>query len=391
MKNSKKIIGGVIGIIVIVIIVVAIAINSGMIEKTPSAVKNTVIGEVYGNKITVNQLEENEDMKNIYSVIEQQVSGNPMNNAQAKQEIIQQRENVLNQMEVDAIVNKQVETLKLIPTQADMDKLVAEQQKAAEETLAKNGMTIPIYLQLKGITQEQFNAQLQQQARTQAVINYISKDINITDNDAQIYYNENKDSKFTVQPGADVYQIVVGSKAEAEKLKAQYESEINGKNLTTAQKLEAFRKIASANNIDSTKETGGSLGYIPFDYTQFNENFMNAFKALKNNGDVSGIVDSSNSSTQAYNVIFVDGIQTKATVTPFDDVKAQIIENLKQQKVNQQSQLDLDKWKKEANAKVYTDRLDYPILDKTSTNESQSGQTPTTEQPAQTPATTQTK
>lgn len=385
MKNSKKIIGGLIAIIVIVIIIVAIAINSGMIEKTPSAVKNTVVGEVYGQKITVNQVEENPQMKYVYQTLSQEIQGNLMENSQAKQYIIQQRGKVVQGLEVQAIVDKQVQDLKLIPTQADMDKLVAaEKQKFFAEIKQSQGIDVDeaMYLQMTGMTQAEFNNMITQQVKVQELSNYITKDVKVTENDAQTYYNENKDSQFTEPASADVYQIVVSTKEEAEKLRAQYENEIKGKNLTVAQQLAIFQKIASANNIDSTKQTGGRLttgnsadnGKIPYNYSNFNKNFMTALNGLTKNGEISGVIDSSVGSTGAYNVIFINNY-TAPKVLPFDKVKDQALKAVQTQENNQAISQALAKWEKEANMKTYTDRLGYPILDKTSTSESQSGTT----------------
>lgn len=387
MKNSKKIIGGLIAIIVIVIIIVAIAINSGMIEKTPNAVKNTVVGEVYGQKITVNQVEESPQMKYVYQTLSQEIQGNLMDNSQAKQYIIQQRQNVVNNLETQAIVDKQVQDLKLIPTQADMDKLVAAEKKQFFDELKQTqGIALDetMYLQMTGMTQDEFNNMIIQQVKDQQLSNYITKDVKVTENDAQAYYNENKDSKFTEPASADVYQIVVSTKEKAEELRTQYENDIKGKNLTVAQQLAIFQKIASANNIDSTKETGGKLttgnsadnGKIPYDYSNFNKNFMTALNGLTKNGEISGVIDSSVGSTGAYNIIFIDNY-TAPKVLPFDKVKDQALKAVQTQENNQAISQALAKWKKEANIKTYTNRLDYPILDKTSTSESQSGQSTT--------------
>ncbi|MGL5615866.1 MAG: peptidyl-prolyl cis-trans isomerase [Sarcina sp.] len=375
MKNSKKIIGGIIAIVVIVAIVIAIAISSGMIEKTPAAVKNTVVGEVYGQKITVEQIEQNPQMESTYQMLAQQIQGNLMQNAQSKQYIIKTREEIVQNLELQAIVDKKVQELKLIPTQADMDKLMAEQKTTFFDNIEKQ-QGIPLnetqYLQMTGMTQDAFNNMIEQQVKAQAVSNYITKDVTATEAEAQTYYNENKATQFTNPATANVYQIVVKTQAEAEKLKAQYESEINGKNLTVAQKLAIFQKIASANNIDSTKETGGLLEKnLPYNYTDFNSNFMKALNALNQNGEVSTIVDSSNSSTTAYNIIFIDNYKAPQEET-FDQAKDKAMQYVKQQKDQQQISTTLASWEKEANVKTYTNRLDYPILDSTSSSSSDS-------------------
>ena len=61
---------------------------------------------------------------------------------------------------------------------------------------------------------------IKKQIITTAVQQDILKDITVTDDDVQTYYDENKDTKYSVGAGATVAHILVADEETAEKFKS---------------------------------------------------------------------------------------------------------------------------------------------------------------------------
>lgn len=358
MKSVKRIVG----IAVVAAVVAIIGVSAGMIQKTPKAVQNTVVGKVYGNDITVAQIEP--QMQQVYATVEQQVQGNPMENADAKKFIIQQRENAVNSEIINQIIPKEIEAQKITVSQEEIDAAYQKeldgfiQQAGNDKTKGTDAFNAA--LKQAGLTEATFKDRIKTQLEDQKLTESITKSVPApTEAQAQSYYNENK-SQFTKPAGAQVYQIVVDSEAKANELRTQFLNETKGMT-NTADKLKVFEKLASANNVDSTKNTGGSLGYIDYSSTTYVPAFMDAVKSLKAAGDVSGVINSKTDSYNVYNIVFVSQVNAESTTEPFDQVKDQIIQTITQQQQQQAVQAKLKEWEKAAGAEVYTNKLDYAI------------------------------
>lgn len=351
MKNIKRIIG----IAVVVAAIAGIAISCGMIQKTPESVQKTVIGKVSGTNITISQIEP--QMQQVYSSVEQQVQGNPMDNPQAKQFIIQQREKAVNALIDQKVVEEQIATQKITVPQADIDAQYNQMLdgfiKQSDNDKAKGTAAFDAALKQAGYADANaYKAAIKTQLEDKALAETITKTVpKVTEADAQTYYNENP----AVYTSGDIYDIVVKTQAEADKLRDQYLTETKG--MTNVQdKLAVFKKIAEANNIDDTKSTGGSLGTIEYASTTYTAPFMTAVNSLKQAGDVSEVV---NSMSNAYNIAFAASV-TKQSFAEANKDNA-IVTKLQQQKDQQAIEAKLAEWRKADNAEVLTDKLDYAV------------------------------
>lgn len=358
MKSIKRIVG----VAVVIAAVAAVAVGTGMIEKTPAAIQKTVVGKVYNTNITVAQVEKY--MAPYYQQLEQQYSGNLMDNAQAKKAIIEDREEVLNYEILQPIIDKQIQEQKITATPEEIQEAYNKQLDAyIKQAGSKEAgqQAFDAALKQNGLTEATFKEQLAKAIQTKKLTDSITKDVKpATEAEAQTYYNENKSQFVAKQAGAVVYDIVVNSKADADKLLAQYKSETAGMT-SAADKLEVFKKIASANNVDSSKEDGGALGFIPFDSQQYQAPFMTAVKGLKAAGDVSAVVENQGPNGAVYNIAFASEVNLEATYKPFADEKQEIIDYLTNQKKSQVVQAKLEEWKKAAGAEVFTNKLDYAV------------------------------
>ena len=375
MKSIKRIVG----VAVVIAAVAAVAVGTGMIQKTPAAIQKTVVGKVYNTDITVAQVEKY--MAPYYQQLEQQYSGNLMDNADAKKAVIQDREEVLNYEILQPIIDKQIQEQKITATPEEIQDAYNKQLDAyIKQAGSKEAgqQAFDAALKQNGLTEETYKQQLAKSIQVQKLTDIVTKDVKpATEAEAQTYYNENKSQFVAKQAGAVVYDIVVNSQAEADKLLAQYKSETA--NMTSVEdKLAVFKKIASANNVDSSKSDGGALGFIPFDSQQYQAPFMTAVKGLKAAGDVSAVVQNQGPNGAVYNIAFASEVNLQPTYKNFADEKQEIIDYLTNQKKSQALQAQVEEWKKAAGVEVFTNKLDYAIPAQDTQSQSNSASTGTT-------------
>ena len=375
MKNIKRIVG----IAVVIAVVAGVAISAGMVKKTPEAVQNMAIGKIFGTDITVSQIEPR--MQQIYGMISQQVQGNPMDNPQAKEMIVKAREQAVNGVMTEKVFENQIKEQKIVPTQAEIDKAYQGEIDRfitnAKGDKTKGMENFNAALKQSGLTEATLKAQIVPQLAQQLLIEKLTKDLpKITDADAQSYYNENKTQYVDKAAGAEVYQVVVGSKEEADKLRTQYLAETKGMT-DVNQKLAVFEKIATANNTDGTKETKGKLGFIDYNSKSVVPAFAAAVDSLKKAGDLSEVVNSQGTGQDGkpynvYNFAFAASVVPTATYKSFDDEKATIIKTMTQQQESKVVQPKITEWEKAAGGEVYTSKLNYAVPTPSTT---QGGQT----------------
>ena len=89
------------------------------------------------------------------------------------------------------------------------------------------------------------------------------KDVTVTDDEVQTYYDENKDTKYTVGAGATVAHILVADEETAKRLKAKLDAGAD------------FATLAKENSTDpGSKDKGGSLGFVAYNSTQLVAEFI---------------------------------------------------------------------------------------------------------------------
>ena len=149
--------------------------------------------------------------------------------------------------------------------------------------------------------------------------------IKISDKEAKAFYEKNKNIYFKTTPKIKARHILVKDKKEAEKLINELKA-LHGKALE-----EKFAKLAKEYSIGPSKVNGGELGW--FDPKQMVPEFSKAASALK-----PGQITLKPVHTRfGYHIILVEGKQTNAYM-PFNKVKAQIINYLKQLKLKNEIQ-----------------------------------------------------
>lgn len=341
MGRIKKIVA--LGLVVISSMVFA---GCNMIQKTPEAIKNETLAKVGDQKITRGEVEKVVEGSMYYQQLKQQYGDNLQNNEQAKSMLLQLQKSAL-----ESLVDQ-----KVMITESEKNKWMSDEEinKKVDSELKemkKGYKTEEEFKQAYEASGYKDENKLKENLKERVIVgnvieNHIYKDVKVTDADVKKYYDENKATTYTIKPGADVYQIIIADGKDAEKtIKKIREDIVSGK--------AKFADMAAKYNIDATKSTGGSLGYIDYDSQQYDKTFMAAMKKLKD-GEISQPVK-----TQfGYHLIKVENVKSKAEVIPFDKVKDSIKQQLDQSKKNKAYTDTLKKWKDELGVKVYEDKIE---------------------------------
>jgi foldase protein PrsA len=334
VKNVKKLI-----ITALLGIFTVSATGCGMIEKTESAVKSTTVAKVGDVKITKGQVDQR--MTGVISQAKAQYGENYTKNQEAMAAVKAEAKQTLDSMVIENILLKKATELKLVPEDAklteeankeiaDIKKMYfGDDQKQFEEAIKSFGLT-----------NETVVPYFKDQVVMRKVIDDMVKDIKVEDKEVSDYYEANKATMFTEKPGAELFHILVKTEDEAKNIKAKLD------------KGEKFEDLAKQFGTDGTKDTGGSLGFVEYDTTQMDQDFMAGAKVLKEN-EVSGPVK-----TQfGYHIIKAKNIQNQSKVAPLDEVKNDIKEQLLTQKKSERQQKTIEDWKKAIGVKTYEDKL----------------------------------
>ena len=329
MKNIKKLVG-----MAIVAMTTFSLAGCNMIEKTPEAIKNTVVAKVDKENITLGKVDEK--LGPAMEQLKKKYGQDYKKNSEAVEQLFKVRKQTLENMVMEKVFVEEANKLKLAPPEAELNK---EIDTTIEGYKKQFGDKYEEILKAQGLNNDTIKDFVKNQILIKKASDYAVKDVKVTDADAEKYYNENKD-KFAKKPGAELSHILVKTEDEATKIKQELD---NGAN---------FADLAKKYGTDGTKDKGGKLGYVEYDTNQMDKDFMAAAKELKD-GQVSGPIK-----TQfGYHIIKAENVQKESKVQPFADIKEQIVQTLTQQEQQKAFMNTYDKWKKELGVKLYEDKL----------------------------------
>ncbi|MHC6181430.1 peptidylprolyl isomerase [Clostridium sp. JNZ X4-2] len=331
MKSIKKLVTAVL----MMIFTFSIA-GCNMIEKTPEAISNSVVAVVNGEKITRGDLDKNPNTMQLLSQAKQQYGEDYAKNEDAVSAIKSQKEQILEDMITNKIIEQKAKELKLLPDEKKLETNMNNQiAQIKKQQFGNSTEQFDAALKAQGFTEESFKSmylsQLKDQEIQQNVSNSLTKNVKVTDKQITDYYNANKD-KYTEQTDKmHLAHILVKTKAEAVKVKARLD------------KGEDFAKVAKEVSQDTaTKDKGGDLGTISYDDSQYDAQFMAGAKKLAK-GAISDPVQSS----FGYHIIKCIDKQeypVKALSKVKDQIKKQLEDDQKSKLVSQKVQ----EWKKAA-------------------------------------------
>ncbi|MBE6022953.1 MAG: hypothetical protein E7231_06935 [Cellulosilyticum sp.] len=249
----------------------------------------------------------------------------------SNQEVVDQynafKENVIDSLvEAEILVLKAKEMKEISVTEDEIN-----EQLEATKAGFTNEEEFNTALEQSGMTLEDLKDNIEKNLYVTKLIEYYAKnDVKVEDSEVEAYYKENPDSF----KSANIYHILVDSEEKANEVLDKY-------NAGTS-----FADLAAEYGTDGTASTGGLLGEIPYDTTQYDADFMAGAKAL-GEGEVSKPVK-----TQfGWHIIKVDGIKEKS----FDEAKEEIRTMLEQTKAEEVLTAKLDEWTKEYEVTRYED------------------------------------
>lgn len=307
------------------------AVGCEMIQKTPEAIKNTVLAKVGDFKITRGDVDEIAD-----SYLESYYGSDYDTNEEVADKVKELRLQALDLLVEDKIMHIKAEELGLLPTQEEIDEEVQSYIESLKEKLGGedefNSALEDAELTLEEYT-EKLNESMETNLISTNVTNEIFKDISVSDDEIKAYYDENLDN----YRSATVSHILISDEETAKEVR---ERAANG---------EDFAALAKEYSEDTgTKENGGSLGTVTYSTTQYVQEFTDAFKQLKD-GEISEPVKSD----YGYHIIKVTDYKEKT----LDEVKDSIKTTLENQKKNEVYTSSIEQWKTDYSVKTYENRL----------------------------------
>lgn len=314
-----------------------------MIEKTPEAIQKTILAKVGDEKITVADVN-SELQADIDYLIE--TYGEDYENTMddtLKEQFKSARQSVLEQLVEDKVLLTKGTELGYIPSDEELATAIEEERANFVEAYGgEDGLKEA--LEYYGMTDEKFEAFLENMVKTDKVKEAITKDVTVSDEEVEEYYNENIDT-YTTAAGAKAKHILFETEEEAKAAKEK----INSGEATFD---EIYAEYEANNDGSGTKPVSQDLGYVENEQEGYDTDFLAGFKVLKE-GEISAPVKSS----FGYHIIKVEGVQTEEKVTSFDEVKDTIKSTLLSEKQQETYDSTLEQWKEELNVKLYEDRL----------------------------------
>lgn len=324
------------------------AMGCKMIEKTPEAIQRTVYATVGDEKITKADMDE--EMKSTIDQLKQQYGDDYENNDKIKDQLKQMKKQYLTAMVNEKLMLQNAASVGVEPTEDELNQKVDEAVDQLKQQYSEDGQFEQV-LEVNGFTEDSFREYQRKQIILQQVQEAILADVEVTDDDAQTYYDENKDTQYVTGAGANAAHILLSEKNDDGEI--DFDASLAKANEVKA-KLDAgadFAELASEYGTDATKDKGGDLGFVAYDQANYDQDFLDGFKQLSE-GQISDPIKSQ----FGYHIIKATGLKDEV-VTPFEDVKEQIKSQLLQQKQSEVFNAKLEEWKEAAKVKTYEDRL----------------------------------
>lgn len=345
MKNIKKLVAGA---LIFTTAITAMGCTKTTTPNTTTGLNpTTVLAELNGEKILLSDVDAEistliDSLKEEYGDDLDEDTLNYINS---------ERVYVLQQLIQEKILLKKAEELNLIPSEEDLNAKIEEniqgliEYYGGEEKLNEAK-------QYYGYTDDTFNDFIKSQVIQETVVEEITKDVTVSEEEINKFYEENKDFYFTQNEGANALHILFETEEEAKEAKAKIDS-----GETTFDEL--FKEYLKK---EDTEDTNGSLsyplsedlGFVEYEQPNFDTDFLAGFKEVKD-GEISDPVKSS----FGYHLISVSGISNEKVVTPLKDVKDVIKSEVEYQKKLELFQNKIIEWEEEYNLKVTADSIGY--------------------------------
>lgn len=310
--------------------------SCSLIEKTPEAIAKTVVAKVNGDKITKGELET--EMEPVLKQIEAQYGSDYVKSEDGIKLVKEQKLSMLDELITNKLLAQKAKELKLMPTDTELNKEVDDKFTEIKKAYTDDS-TWKSALEQAGFTEAKLKEYLKVQVINSKVQEYMVKDVTVTDEEINNYYQQNTLDYTEKTNTITLSHIIVADEDTANKLKKQLDEGAD------------FATLAKQNNTDGTKDSGGSLGTIDQNDSNYDQTFMTAALTLKK-GQTSPVIKTS----YGYHIIRCTD-RKDYPVKPLskvkDEVKETVLNSAKQTKYND----TLTKWKNAATIKKYEDRI----------------------------------
>ncbi len=299
---------------------------------TPGITGDAVVAKVNDLTITAKEILTQLDYEMMMIQYQYQYDDSFFETEEAKEYMKERKGELVDYIIMNKVALIKGRELKLEPTAAEINdefnKTKEDYETAAEfeKALVNSGLTV-----------EGYKAQIKDSLTISNVAKYISKSISVTDAEIKAYYESNK-GDYTQEAGAVMSHILVATQEEAKAIKAEYD------------KGTSFAELAKKYGTDGTKDTGGELGYIEYNSSYYDEDFLNGAKTLEE-GQVSNPVQ-----TQfGWHLIKVSNVHKEAYQVPLAEIKEDIKDMIISEKAVEIIYSQLDEWGKAMTIEKYED------------------------------------
>lgn len=308
--------------------------SCSIVQKTEEAIRGEVLATYDGRKITRGEVEDyfkgfddalieryGEDYKNNSEYVNQQLKAFSENYAQNFILIEEfDKRAIATEEEINEEINNMVsEVMHLFIDEENGTLDDGHGHKVNEEKL-NEALKAAFYVDI-----EDYKTKQKDIIKINKLVDDLVKDVSVSEDEILEYYENNKDEKYKTGAGATMYHILVDTEEEALKVKERIKAG------------EKYEDIAAELNKDATSQTGGSLGFVEYDNTSYDADFLEGAKNLSE-GEISDPVK-----TQfGYHIIKVEGIKSEPEYDDIESVRVDIQETLltekKQNLVNEFSE-----------------------------------------------------
>ena len=308
--------------------------SCSIVQKTEEAIRGEVLATYDGRKITRGEVEDyfkgfdaalieryGEDYKNNSEYLNEQLKAFAENYAQ-NSILIEEfgKRGIATEEEINEEIDNMVsEVMHLFIDEENGTLDDGHGHKVNEEKL-NEALKAAFYVDI-----EDYKTKQRDIIKINKLVDDLVKDVSVSEDEILEYYENNKDEKYKTGAGATMYHILVDTEEEALKVKERIEAG------------EKYEDIAAELNKDATSQTGGSLGFVEYDNTSYDADFLEGAKNLSE-GEISDPVK-----TQfGYHIIKVEGIKSEPEYDDIESVRLDIEETLltekKQNLVNEFSE-----------------------------------------------------
>jgi len=329
MKNVKKII-----IAALITMVATSLVGCNMIEKTPEGIAKSTVAKVFDAKITRGQVDE--QLVGVKAQLVTQYGANYTTNTEAMTQLATQKDQIVQGLITEKIVNYEATKLKLIPTEAKLNEEINTQLAEIKKSLGTDAKYKEALTQAN-LTEEALKARIRPSVIQDVLYTEVTKGVTTNEAKEKAYYNSNL-TEFT-DGTIHIAHILVPTEAEAVAIKKQIDAG------------EVFATVAKAKGTDATKDTGGDLGTLKFNDTSMDPTFMAAALKLS-----SGTVSAPVQTQFGWHIIKM--IEKKSSKPKaFEAVKADIEKKLITTGKESAWTAKMKVWEAEANITKYEENL----------------------------------